>query len=79
MTVRGRVMYGVRIYDDENVTRMQEEDESNSLLPCNNLPRLKYILLLSVVQSQPTHTLAIHNQATGFSSKSHHQACDRKL
>jgi hypothetical protein len=30
----------------------------------------KYILLLSVAQSQPTHTLATHNQATRFSSKS---------
>jgi hypothetical protein len=33
----------------------------------------KYILLLSIVQSQPTHTLATCNQATGFSSNSHHQ------
>jgi hypothetical protein len=35
-------------------------------------------LLLSIVQSQPTHTLSICNQATGFSSMSH-QANDRKL
>jgi hypothetical protein len=39
----------------------------------------KYILRLSVVQSQPTHTLATRNQATGISSKSHHQAYGRKL
>jgi hypothetical protein len=38
----------------------------------------KYILLFSVVQSKPTHTLATCDQATGFSSKSHHQADDRK-
>jgi hypothetical protein len=34
----------------------------------------KYILLFSVVQSKSTHTLATCDQATGFSSKSHHQA-----
>jgi hypothetical protein len=39
----------------------------------------KYMLLLSVVQSQLTHTRATCDQATGFSSKSHHQAYERKL
>jgi hypothetical protein len=39
----------------------------------------KYILILSAVQSQLKHTLAIRNQATGFSSKSRHQAYGRKL
>jgi hypothetical protein len=34
----------------------------------------KYISLLSIVQSQSTYTPATRNQATGFSSKSHHQA-----
>jgi hypothetical protein len=34
----------------------------------------KYILLLSVIHSQPTHTLVICNQATGFTSVNHHQA-----
>jgi hypothetical protein len=37
-----------------------------------------YILLFSVIQSKPTHTLATCDQATGFSSKGHHRACDRK-
>jgi hypothetical protein len=34
----------------------------------------KYILLLSILQSKPAHSLVICNQATGFSSTSHHQA-----
>jgi hypothetical protein len=38
-----------------------------------------HILPLSKVQSQPTHIITTRNQATGFSSKSHHQACGRKL
>jgi hypothetical protein len=38
----------------------------------------KYILLFSVVQSKRTYTLATRDQATGFISKSHHQAYDRK-
>jgi hypothetical protein len=37
-----------------------------------------YILLISVIQSQPTHALVICNQATSFSSISHHQALTEK-
>ena len=37
----------------------------------------KYILLFSVVQSQPTHTHVSRDQATGLSSKSHYQVYDR--
>jgi hypothetical protein len=45
----------------------------------NSKENTKYISLLSVVQSQPTLTPSTRNQATGFSSNSHHQAYDRKL
>jgi hypothetical protein len=49
-----------------------------NLIPVVHKYSKKNIVLLSVVQSQPTHTLATRNQATGFSSNSHHQAYDRK-